>query len=91
MRWLKCGALGGVLGLLLAASIGQTATAQDAAAYQKACGDCHPVPGAVARKIRRGTDAEKQAYLKEFLARHHTPDPEVIDQIIRYILEAPKQ
>lgn len=67
------------------------AAAQDATAYQKACGDCHRAPATLARKIRGDTQEEKKAYLRALLARHHTPDPAEIDHIIGYLLTPTKK
>jgi len=67
------------------------AVGQDATAYQNACGDCHSSPAALARKIRGEIREEKNAYLTELLAHHHTPDPAAIDQIVEYLLALPKK
>ena len=81
-----------MLALLMAIPMGgHTAVAQDSAAYQKACGDCHSAPGVIARKIQGETEEEKTAFPKALLAQHHTPAPDVIDQIIKYLLELPQR
>lgn len=67
------------------------AVAQDATAYQVACGECHPAPAAIARKIKGETEDEKRAYLTNLLKRHHPPDPVMIDGIIGYLLALPKK
>lgn len=81
-----------LLGLLFSAAIdGTKATAQDAAAFQDACGDCHTATAPLLRKIRGQTPEERKAYLTDLLTRHHPPDPAAMDQIIGYLLTQPKK
>lgn len=81
-----------LLGLHVSAAADvRKAAAQDAAAYQKACGDCHPAPAAIARKIKGSTEDEKKASLRALLTRHHTPNPTEMDQFIDYLLTPPKK
>lgn len=81
-----------LLGLHLSAAADvRKAAAQDATAYQKACGDCHPAPAALARKIRGDTQEKKTAYLSASLAHHHLPDPATIDLIVGYLLTVPNK
>lgn len=81
-----------LLGLLLSAAIGcQNAAAEDATAYQDACGGCHPAPASLAPKIRGDTEAEKKAYLTALLTRHHPPDQAAADGIIDFLLTLPKR
>lgn len=81
-----------LLGLnMSAAVIVHNAVAQDATAYRKACGACHPAPAAIARKIRGKTEDERKANLMALLTRHHTPDPAEIDQIVAYLLAVPQK
>lgn len=81
-----------LLGLLFPVTVNYpNAAAQDATAYQEACGDCHPAPAALARKIKGATEEEKKAYLTAFLTHHHPPDPETIGKIAGFLFSLPKR
>ena len=81
-----------LLGLLFRVTVNYpNAAAQDATAYQEACGDCHPAPAALARKIKGATEEEKKAYLTAFLTHHHPPDPETIGKIAGFLFSLPKR
>ncbi len=67
------------------------AAAQDATAYQLACGKCHPAAAVIARKIRGETEDEKRAYLMNLIQGHHPPDPTMIENVIGYLLALPKK
>ena len=73
----------------LAACFDSNASAQEAAAFQKACAGCHPAPAALARKIKGASEEERKSHLAALLKSHHPPEPAAVDKVISYILTLP--
>jgi hypothetical protein len=64
----------------------ETATT-GAAAFKRGCGGCHSSEASVVRRIPRGDDATRRAWLQKFMALHPCECDEVKPEILDYLVE----
>jgi hypothetical protein len=69
-----------------AASAQAQSSPADAIVFQKRCARCHEAAGLQRYLARRPDDATRAADLDAFLAKHHAPDEDERQAIIRWLL-----
>jgi hypothetical protein len=56
-------------------------------AFKRGCGGCHSSEAAVVRRIPRGDDPMRRAWLQKFMALHPCECDEVKPEILDYLVE----
>ena len=74
---------------LATALLTSESVADDATAFQESCAHCHPVATTLALKIKGANVEERKVNLTIFLKSHHAPHPDLVDEIIEYLLALP--
>jgi mono/diheme cytochrome c family protein len=81
---------GGRIGLVAAALIASTASPAPAAtpeeAFAAGCGGCHRSDEYILRKIPRGTDESRRAWILHFMSGHPNESDAVNAEIVEYLL-----
>jgi hypothetical protein len=86
MRYVLVAILLSIIGL--EPSHAETATSTPGAdAFKRGCGGCHSAESAVVRRIPRGDDPTRRAWLQKFMALHPCECDEVKPDILDYLVE----